>query len=221
MNINGVIFLSIISLTMQNLFSVIHVFSLEVVIFLRESKRKLYRSSAYFLGKSIAELPLNILIPIIYMAILWPMANLFLDDWHRFLTGLTILIIISQVATSFGYFVSCISGSIQIALALGPVLVVPFMLMGGFFLNYKTVPGPLKWMPYISWFLYGNEAMMITQWKDVKNITCGPIIQTCLPNGKFILDRYGFEEVGNTIHTLINLIDNLISYHARATCSGI
>lgn len=179
------------------MFAVINVFSVEMGVFLRESKGKLYRSSAYFLGKSIAELPIYILIPIIYVAILWPMADLNMDSAERFATAVGILILVSQVATSFGYLVSCISGNIEMSLSVGPVLVVPFLLMGGFFLHYETVPGPLKWIPYISWFFYAFEGLMVNQWDSVKDgdIACKGPPQSCIPNGEFILNKFSFEKV--------------------------
>lgn len=197
MNINGVIFLSIVNQTFQNMFAVINVFSLEMGVFMRESRSKLYRSSAYFLGKSIAELPIYVLMPLLYVCILWPMADLNMDSMERFAIAAGILILISQVATSFGYFISCASGNIQMALSVAPVMVVPFLLMGGFFLNYKTVPKPLRWIPYISWFLYGNEALMINMWDSVKSgdLECETGAAHCIPNGEAILMAMSFEAV--------------------------
>lgn len=34
-----------------------------------------------------------------------------------------------------GYLISCISNSVSMALSIGPPVVIPFMLFGGFFLN--------------------------------------------------------------------------------------
>lgn len=195
MNINGVIFLTVTNLTFQNMYAVIYVFSDEMCIFIRESRSKLYQSSSYFLGKTTAELPIYMIIPILYISILWPMVNLNMDSLERFTIATCVLVLISQVATSFGYFISCISGNIQLSLSIGPVVVVPFMLMGGFFLNHKTVPTLLQFLPYMSWFLYGNEALMVNVWDSVKDgdIACDAIV--CMPNGKEILARYGFDKV--------------------------
>ena len=42
----------------------------------------------------------------------------------------------SNVVPSFaGYLISCISSSVSMALSIGPPVVIPFMLFGGFFLN--------------------------------------------------------------------------------------
>jgi hypothetical protein len=36
-----------------------------------------------------------------------------------------------------GYLISCVSTSMSMALAIGPPLIVPFLLFGGFFLNNR------------------------------------------------------------------------------------
>jgi len=38
-----------------------------------------------------------------------------------------------------GYFVSCASGNISVALSVGPTIVIPFLLFGGYFLNVGWV----------------------------------------------------------------------------------
>ena len=46
----------------------------------------------------------------------------------------------TQVVLSVGYFLSCISPNVDVALAIAPVVIIPFMLFGGFFLNSGSVP---------------------------------------------------------------------------------
>ena len=45
-----------------------------------------------------------------------------------------------QVVLSVGYFLSCLSPNVDVALAVAPVVIIPFMLFGGFFLNSGSVP---------------------------------------------------------------------------------
>ena len=44
---------------------------------------------------------------------------------------------------------------------------MPALIFGGFFLKNLTVPSYLNWISYISWFMYGNEALSINQWHGV------------------------------------------------------
>jgi hypothetical protein len=50
-------------------------------------------------------------------------------------------------------------------------------------------------MKYISPWYYGNEALEITQWQDVSNITCEIKDQPCLENGQDVLEFYSMDKV--------------------------
>lgn len=73
------------------------------------------------------------------------------------------------------------------------------MLFGGFFLNNGSVPIYFQWLRYISWLMYGNSALTITQWQGVSfdsplcnaNVTIAG--QTC--TGEDVLDTLNFEPV--------------------------
>ena len=90
--------------------------------------------------------------------------------------------------------ISCIAGTTDIALAVAPTLVIPLLLFGGFFLSNEDVPVYFDWMRYISWFMYGNEALSINQWSGVSfNDT------KCIPDGvctgEEILAQFQFNPV--------------------------
>ncbi|KAF2898580.1 hypothetical protein ILUMI_07594 [Ignelater luminosus] len=194
MNINGALFTFLTNMTFQNAFTAVMVFCLELPTFLREHKNGMYRADVYFLCKTLAELPIFIFIPIIFVSICYYLVGLNPEP-ARFLIAVGIVILIANVATSYGYLISCISGNINVALSIAPPLIIPFLLFGGFFLNVKSIPVYFKWISYISWFQYGNEALMINQWKGVKNINCsGYENSTCSKNGHIVLQTFNFSE---------------------------
>ena len=45
-----------------------------------------------------------------------------------------------KVVLSVGYLLSCVSPNVDVALGIAPVVIIPFMLFGGFFLNSDSVP---------------------------------------------------------------------------------
>ncbi|KPM06128.1 ABC transporter sub-family G-like protein 10 [Sarcoptes scabiei] len=73
MNINGAIFSTIINLTFMNVFSCINTFSSELPLFFREYSNGMYRTDTYFLAKSLAELPFQLFMPTLFIAILYYM----------------------------------------------------------------------------------------------------------------------------------------------------
>jgi ATP-binding cassette, subfamily G (WHITE), eye pigment precursor transporter len=83
----------------------------------REAKSRIYQASAYFMGKTIAEFPLFILIPCVFTIITYPMIDL-RQGWIYFLTAIAVVVLIANVSTSFGYLISCASSSISMALSI-------------------------------------------------------------------------------------------------------
>lgn len=191
MNINGALFLMLTNITFMNAFSVINAFCVEQPIFLREHWNGMYRTDIYFLSKTFAEAPILIAITMIYTTIMYWMIG-FNSDYRAFLICLAILILVASTAASFGYMVSCLSSSLNVALSIATPLLMPLFLLGGFYLNNGSVPVYFIWIKYISWFYYGNEALTINQWSTVTNITCDS--STCPPDGKTILKQLNFDE---------------------------
>ena len=105
-----------------------------VLYSVREHFNGTYRTDVYFLSKQIVELPLYALEAGILFTILYWMAELN-PEAERFFIFLGIAFLILQVVMSLGYFLSCVTPSADIALAIAPVLIIPMMLFGGFYLN--------------------------------------------------------------------------------------
>jgi len=197
MNINGVIFLCVINMSFSNMFMVVNIFCQEIPIFLREHFNGTYSTYAYFMSKQIVELPIIFLIPLVFISIIYFMVGLN-SSMERFACSLLILELIVQCAVSFGYFISCLASTPQIAMAMAAPLLMPLMLFGGFFINDGSIPDWINWLKYMSWFKYGNEAMMINQWEGVSDFICpadeNPNIEPCITKGEQVLHIFGFEK---------------------------
>lgn len=171
MNINGALFILLANITFTNVFAVVNTFCLELPIFIREYGNGLYSIAVYFLSKLLAELPYFVFLPFGFAAITYWMIGLY-DDIQAFYLAAMVLVLIANVACGFGYFISCISKSATIGLSIAPPFIIPLMLFGGLFLNNKSIPSYLAWIKYLSWFYYGNEILVVNQWRKVTNITC-------------------------------------------------
>ncbi|KAK0174891.1 hypothetical protein PV327_010606 [Microctonus hyperodae] len=214
MNINGALFIFLTNMTFQNVFAVISVFCAELPIFLREHRNGMYRTEIYFICKTLAETPIFIAVPLLFTTITYPMIGLYPDTKHFFITA-GVITLICNVATSFGYLISCISTNISMALSIGPPIIIPFLLFGGFFLNTASVPSYFKWFSYLSWFRYGNEALLINQWAEVETIACTRSNATCPKTGLMVLQTYNFNEDDFWLD-IINLAVLIISFRLLA-----
>ncbi|XP_025016852.1 protein white isoform X3 [Tetranychus urticae] len=214
MNINGAIFLSIMNANFSSIFLVIGAFCNEMPLFLREHAAGLYRVSIYFIARMMSDLPYFIFLPIATWSGCYYAIGL-VNDFDTFLIGNAVSIILVNAAAGFGYFVSSISTSLTVGLELAPPLISPLALLGGAFLNNRTIPKWINWIKYFSWFYYSNEILTVNQWRDVTHIDCDyetpvpssiagvlsavsngtiPTGQGCLVNGKQVIASVGFKE---------------------------
>ncbi|KAK3882731.1 hypothetical protein Pcinc_012936 [Petrolisthes cinctipes] len=191
-NINGALFLLLTNMTFQNVFGVVSTFCAQLPIFLREHFNGMYRTDVYFLSKMLAELPFHVFYPFVFVAIAYHMVG-FTDDVVNFFICAGIVVLVANCAISFGYMISCLARNLSVALAIAAPFIIPLMLFGGFFLNNGSTPSWLTWLKYLSWFNYGNEALVMNQWRGVESISCNAN-QTCFPNGEAVLSFLHFDQ---------------------------
>ena len=65
---------------------------------------------------------------------------------------------------------SCIFGTTDLAVAVMPVVVVPLMAFGGFYIKINTLPAYFKPLQYLSYFAYGYEILAVNEWSRRENI---------------------------------------------------
>ena len=99
-NINGALFLILTQMSFSNMFSVVNVFCVELPIFLREHFNGMYRTDVYYLSKQIAEFPIFIATPILFMVIYYWMVGMN-SEIDRFLIACLVCVVVTQVINIF------------------------------------------------------------------------------------------------------------------------
>ncbi|RCN38821.1 ABC-2 type transporter [Ancylostoma caninum] len=166
MSINGILFNHVRNINFMLQFPAVPVITMELPIVLRENTNGIYTTTSYFLGKNIAELPQYIILPAIYNVIVYWMAGLVPNIW-TFLFATLICALMTNVAISISYAVAAIFGSTDVAMTFLPIIVVPMMAFGGFFITYDAIPFYFKWLSQLSYFKYSYEALAINEWEMV------------------------------------------------------
>ncbi|CDI86275.1 white protein, putative [Eimeria praecox] len=85
--------------------SVLHTFTSDKVLAIREYQSGLYRLTSYYCGKMIADFSLQMLFPVVFATIAWYMTGLN-DAAVRWLLGLLFILLTTNSAISIGYAVS-------------------------------------------------------------------------------------------------------------------
>ncbi|CAJ0957723.1 unnamed protein product, partial [Mesorhabditis belari] len=184
-NIEGVLFNTIRDMNFLFIFPSIIVITAELPVFLREHKARVYSVDSYYWAKSFAELPQYTILPIIYSSIVYWMTGLH-EGAGQFFKYIMMCIIQAYVANTMATSGACVFGEEGAAITFMPLLVLPMLVFGGFYIRYEDVPIYFRWITWISWFRFGFEALENNQWTahgDIKN--CTPPCAT--PNGTEVL----------------------------------
>ena len=138
-NFSGALFFITVNRLFMDASPEFMLFPLELPIVLREHRSGLYYSGSWFLSKNLSELPFQVFLPLISLPPIYFLIG-FGDTVATYFTFLLILVLLSSCAIGMGYMVACIAGKPEIVSNTGPIIILPFLLFGGLFLNSNTVP---------------------------------------------------------------------------------
>ena len=155
----GMLFFSCINIFMGFFNGTILVFQDERPVFLREQANKMYSVTAYYLAKIAIEVPILIVLPMIFEIIVYFGVG-FGRTTEQFFLFYAILLLLSISASSLGYFVSSIFTNAETASMVSPLIILPFMLFSGFFANAGSYGAWISWFQYISPIKYALEAFI-------------------------------------------------------------
>ena len=99
------------------------------------------------------------------------------------------MVLIYSTAGAYALIISTLFSDKQLAVTLTPVLIIPFMLFAGFFVNQSNIPIWLIEFQYLSFFKYGYQALLLNEYTDLHLACMNPppdqLSQKCDPLGDF------------------------------------
>ena len=198
MNIDGAMFIILLQISFGHVYMAAATLPLEYPLFLREHDNGMYRVDAYYLSRVLAELPIFILNPLIFSAIVYYVVHFYPGGPDAFFVFFFALMMCSLCSTAFGHFLSTLTCNVVFAVALIPAFINTFSLMGGFFINAASIPWYMKPIEWISWFIYCYEILIVNQWQHVDILKCEFAIETVV-NGTVTLDTSACYSEGHDV----------------------
>ncbi|KAH0552364.1 hypothetical protein KQX54_009086 [Cotesia glomerata] len=156
----GCIFFTVMFLMFTAMMPTILTFPTEMAVFVREHLNYWYSLKAFYLARTVSDLPFQTVFSIVYVMIVYFMTSQPLET-YRFLMYLNICILTSFVSQSIGLLIGA-AMSVESGMFIGPVSSVPIVLFSGFFIKFSAMPNYLSWLSYVSYIRYGFEGAMIT-----------------------------------------------------------
>lgn len=141
----------------MTLFQGMMTFLPERFIILKERSAGSYRLSAFFLSKTVSELPVQLLMPFLFLVISYPMSNLN-SSVTVFFAVVGTQLLATLCGESVGIFIGTVTMDFEKAMVLATLASMALMLTGGFFA--QRLPLFLKWFQYLSPFKYSYDACL-------------------------------------------------------------
>jgi len=212
----GALFFVAVNGLMSSTMGVLSIFAAEKLVFIREYESGLYRLPAYFLSRTVVELPFKILFPFIGGTILYWLIG-FQNNAGKWLIMTVVMMILENCGTALGILVASFFADIAVALAVVPMLLMPLMIFSGFFVNSGTSPVFLRWIKYISPANYAFTALVKNEFQGL-TLACSPgqlstttvngtSVSFCgITNGEQVIQRLNFTDQPNIGENLLILI---------------
>lgn len=159
----GIIFFLVSSNSFAGMQGTLATLSGERPVFLRERYSKIYSTLSYFLARTSTNFPFELMYPTAGIAIVYFITGLGHQTFEEFLRLTISVNCIYFCSASYGLFYSAVIPKLETAMALVPVLIIPFMLLSGFFINlndYVDIRVIFYPIMYISPFKYGYQSGM-------------------------------------------------------------
>ncbi|KAJ4899404.1 ABC transporter G family member 9 [Raphanus sativus] len=171
------------------LFQQIFTFPQERKMLEKERSSGMYRLSSYFMSRVVGDLPMELILPTIFLIITYWMAGLNPKPVNFFLT-LLILLVHVLVSGGLGLALGALVMDQKTATTLGSVMMLTFLLAGGFYV--RNVPVFISWVKYVSIGYYTYKLVILGQYTESEWYPCGE-------NGKlkcYVGDFEGIKHIG-------------------------
>lgn len=143
------------------LFNAIFAFPLERPMLRKERSSGMYRLSSYYFARTAGDLPMELVLPTVFVTVAYWMGGL---KPSLVTYGLTLFIVLYNVLVSqgLGLALGAILMDVKQGTTLASVTMLVFLLVGGYYIQH--IPGFIAWLKYISFSHYCYKLLLGVQY---------------------------------------------------------
>ncbi|KAL9256774.1 ABC transporter G family member 25-like protein [Drosera capensis] len=149
-------------------FSAVFAFPQDRAIFLKERASGMYSLSPYFMARIVGDLPMELILPVVFLTMIYWMTTL-KPDLVAFLLTLIVVLGYVLVAQGLGLAIGAIIMDAKRAATVATVTMLAFVLTGGFYVH--QMPRFLAWIKYVSPTYYCYRLLIYVQYGGGKGIS--------------------------------------------------
>ncbi|KAJ7518856.1 hypothetical protein O6H91_20G011600 [Diphasiastrum complanatum] len=165
----GLLFFISMFWTFVPMFMAMHTFPLERAMLAKERASNMYRLSAYFLSRTLGDVPMDMLLIFTFITIVYFTTHLRMAPQAFILTLLTV--ILQTMATQgLGLFLGATMMDVRKGTTLATVLMHTFMLTGGYYIQH--IPVSIKWLKYLSFNYQSFKLLVKVQYSANQRYSC-------------------------------------------------
>lgn len=214
----GFMFFICIEIFMSSVYSNIHLFFVEKNIFYKEYSSGWYSLLSFYTSKILAELPVSIFTSFILTTIVYFIVGL-KQNFVNYIIFIIIIFFCTLCGNAFGILIGTLFSKIELALSASPAIILPILLLSGFFIDSSNVPIYLRWIKYLSPIYYSFSALVQNELTDL-NFECTNSTNNCEYNtGQEVLYDLNLNHEKMTI--VLNLIIMFVIYIILSVISYI
>lgn len=131
----------------------------------------MYRLSSYFAARMVADLPMELILPVIFISITYWMGGL-KPAAANFFINLAVMLLSVLVSQGIGLALGALVMDLNAATTLASVLMLSFMLAGGYYV--QSVPPFIAWIKYLSPSYYTFKLEIASQYSPGDTYQCTP-----------------------------------------------
>ncbi|KAA3455339.1 ABC transporter G family member 25-like [Gossypium australe] len=149
-------------------FNAVFAFPQERAIFMKERASGMYTLSSYFMARIIGDLPMELILPTVFLIVTYWMAGL-KPDLVAFLLTLVVLLGYVLVSQGLGLALGAVIMDAKQASTIVTVTMLAFVLTGGYYVH--KVPACMAWIKYFSTTYYSYKLFVNVQYSQGNKIS--------------------------------------------------
>lgn len=138
---------------------------------IKERSSGMYQLSSYYVARMVGDLPMELVLPTIFVTISYWMGGL-KPSLVTFVLTILIMLFNVLVSQGIGLALGAILMDVKQATTLASVTMLVFLLAGGYYI--QQMPAFIAWLKYISFSHYCYKLLVAVQYPINKVYECGP-----------------------------------------------